>query len=188
MISIGALVVFLAAAVRTWAAAYLRTDIVHDSRQHSEALVAEGPFRYVRNPLYLASVLMAAGIGVLASRLGWLFLVAANWFFLYRLIFREEEFLKQNQGDWYRAYLSAVPRFWPSFRPRIASESQKPSWGQAFAGEMFVWLLGAAELCLAITLNGKLMAHVFGIAFLSYTVAVWLVRRRKGLSTAAGAT
>src|SRR3954470_1190988 len=94
VIAIGALLIFTAAALRTWAAAYLRTDIVHDSRQHSEALVAEGPFRYVRNPLYLASVTMAAGIGVLASRLGWLFLVAANWLFVYRLIFREEESLK----------------------------------------------------------------------------------------------
>jgi hypothetical protein len=41
----GALLVFLAAGLRTWGAAYLRTEVVHDTAQHSEALVADGPFR-----------------------------------------------------------------------------------------------------------------------------------------------
>ena len=69
-ITIGALLVFLSAALRTWGAAYLRTEIVHDTAQHSDALVADGPFRYTRNPLYLANLPMAAGIGVLATRSG----------------------------------------------------------------------------------------------------------------------
>jgi len=58
VILFGSLLVFLAAAMRTWAAAYLRTEIVHDAAQHSEALVADGPFRYTRNPLYLANLPM----------------------------------------------------------------------------------------------------------------------------------
>ena len=81
-IAIGALLVFAAAVLRTWASAYLRTEVVHDTSQHSKALVADGPFRFTRNPLYLANVPMAAGIGLLSSRLGWLFLVAANWLFV----------------------------------------------------------------------------------------------------------
>src|SRR5438270_11305368 len=40
----GALLVFLAALLRTWATAYLRTEVVHDASQHSEALVADGPY------------------------------------------------------------------------------------------------------------------------------------------------
>jgi Phospholipid methyltransferase len=59
VIAIGALLVFLSAALRTWGAAYLRTEIVHDTAQHSDALVADGPFRYTRNPLYLANLPMA---------------------------------------------------------------------------------------------------------------------------------
>jgi hypothetical protein len=69
---------------------------VHDTAQHSEALVADGPFRYTRNPLYLATLLMAAGIGVLASRSGFVFLVLANWIFVYRLILREERIPAEN--------------------------------------------------------------------------------------------
>jgi protein-S-isoprenylcysteine O-methyltransferase Ste14 len=175
----GALLVFLAAALRTWAAAYLCTDVVHDTAQHSEALVADGPFRYVRNPLYLANLPMAAGIGILASRLGWLFLVAANWLFVYRLIFREEEALRQSQGESYVAYLRAVPRFWPSLTPRVVSGNRPPQWGQAFVGESFVWLFGVAELCLALTLNIKLAVIVFVIGFVAHFLAVPLVRRQK---------
>ncbi len=93
VITIGALLVFLCAALRTWGAAYLRTEIVHDTAQHSDALVADGPFRYTRNPLYLANLPMAAGIGVLTSRWGFIFLVLANWIFVYRLILREEKAL-----------------------------------------------------------------------------------------------
>src|SRR5438876_6408271 len=87
----GAFLAFLSAGLRTWAAAYLRTDIVHDTSQHSEALVADGPFRYTRNPLYFGNLPLAVGIGVLASRLGFVFLVAANWIFVYRLIFAKKK-------------------------------------------------------------------------------------------------
>lgn len=46
-----ALLVGAAAAFRTWAAAYLGSDVVHDLRLHTESLVADGPYRHVRNPL-----------------------------------------------------------------------------------------------------------------------------------------
>jgi len=178
-IAAGAALVFLAAALRTWAAAYLRTDVVHDTAQHSEALIAEGPFRHTRNPLYLGNLLMAAGIGVLASRLGFIFLVLANWVFVYRLILREEEALQQNQGESYRAYCQAVPRFWPWLRPRVPSANRSPRWGQAFAGETFVWIFALAELSIAITLRARVGGVVFLVAFLAYFIPVRLVKKRR---------
>jgi protein-S-isoprenylcysteine O-methyltransferase Ste14 len=180
----GALLVFLSAALRTWAAAYLRTDVVHDSTQHSEALIADGPFRYTRNPLYLANVPMAAGIGVLASRSGFIFLVLANWIFVYRLIFREEEALRKSQGETFLAYCQAVPRFWPSLRPRVPSGNRSPQWGQAFAGETFVWIFGLAELSIAITLSTRIGGVVFLLAFLAYFIPLRLVKKRRARSEA----
>lgn len=168
VIGAGALLVFLSAMIRTWGAAYLRTDVVHDTAQHSDALVADGPFRYTRNPLYFANLSMAIGIGVLASRLGFFFLILANWFFVYRLIFREEESLRQTQGESYLAYCGAVPRFWPSLRPKTASGNLEPQWGQAFAGETFVWLFGLAELATAGTLNSRIGYVLFGLAFVAH--------------------
>jgi protein-S-isoprenylcysteine O-methyltransferase Ste14 len=176
----GALLIFLSALLRTWATAYLRTEVVHDVSQHSEDLVADGPYRYVRNPLYLANLPMMAGIGVMASRLGWLFMVVSMWVFVYRLIFREEDGLRKTQGESYHAYLKAVPRFWPSLWPCVASGGGQPRWLQAIAGELIFWLFGAAVLCFAITLNIKLTGIVLAASFAFYfLVVVPLVKKRR---------
>ena len=47
---------------------------MRDSRVHTERLLADGPYRYVRNPLYLGNIFMAIGIGLTASRTGFLIL------------------------------------------------------------------------------------------------------------------
>jgi protein-S-isoprenylcysteine O-methyltransferase Ste14 len=174
----GALLVFLAAMFRTWATAYLKTEVVHDMSQHSEGLVADGPYRCVRNPLYLANIPLAAGIGTMASRAGWLFMVVGMWVFMYRLIFREEDGLLRAQGESYRAYLKAVPRFWPSLTPRVPSGGGQPRWGQAFAGEILIWLIGVAVLCFATTLSMKLAGIVLAASFAAYFIAVYLVKKR----------
>ena len=179
VIAAGALLVFLAAAIRTWGAAYLKTDVVHDTAQHSEALVADGPFRYTRNPLYLANLPMAAGIGVLASRWGFIFLVLANWIFVYRLIFREEEALLRTQGESYRTYCRSVPRFWPSLKPRVSSGNLTPQWGQAFAGEIFVWFFGVAELAIAVTLNPRIGYTLFALGFAGYFIGRRIRKQKK---------
>ncbi len=173
----GALLVFVAAFVRTWATAYLRTVVVHDMRQHSEALVADGPFRHVRNPLYLANMPLVAGVGLMASRLGWTFMIAAMWLFMYRLIFREERGLLASQGESYRRYVKKVPRFIPALTPRVPSGSGQPRWGQAFAGEIFVWLMGIGVMCFAVTLRFVFTAAVFSTSLALYFVAVYLVKR-----------
>ena len=174
----GAALVFLAAAIRTWGAAYLKSDIVHDTKQHSEALLADGPFRYTRNPLYFANIPMAAGIGLLASTWGFLFLVLANWIFVYRLIFREEASLRQTQGASYERYLAAVPRFWPSPTPRVPSSGARPRWPQAFFGETFIWLFGIAELFIAITLKAKVGMIIFATGFLAHLITNRALLRR----------
>jgi len=178
-ITVGALLVFVSAIIRTWGAAYLRTDVVHDTAQHSEALVADGPFRYTRNPLYLANVPMAAGIGVLASQSGFILLVLANWIFVYRLIFREEDALRKSQGESYLAYCRSVPRYWPSLRPKVPAGNLEPQWRQAFAGETFVWLFGIAELAIALTLRPEIGYVLFGLGFVAHFVISRGIQKRK---------
>jgi protein-S-isoprenylcysteine O-methyltransferase Ste14 len=178
LFAIGAVLVFAAAFLRTWATAYLRTEVVHDAAQHSESLVADGPYRYVRNPLYLANLPLIAGTGLMASRLGWVVMVLSMWLFVYRLILREEDGLLRSQGESYRAYLEAVPRLWPALTPRVASGNGQARWPQAILGEMFVWILGAAVLCFAITLNFKASSLLFASSFAVYFVVVPLIKKR----------
>ena len=174
----GTALVFFAALFRTWATAYLKTEIVHDMSMHSEALVADGPYRHVRNPLYLANLFLAAGFGVMASRAGWLFMIVGMWVVCYRLILREEDGLRKTQGESYAAYLKAVPRLWPSIATRVPGSGAAPRWGQAFGGESLFWLFGAGVLVFAITLNMKYSLIMVGASFPIYFLLVYVIKKR----------
>jgi protein-S-isoprenylcysteine O-methyltransferase Ste14 len=152
---IGAAAAVAAAALRTWAAAYMSSSVVHDSRVHDSRLVADGPYRYLRNPLYLGVILMAFGIALAASRSGFVALVVGVTFFQYRLTLREEGALKATQGESYRRYFAAVPRLIPSLRPCVPAGGMRPRWGQAFAGELFMWAFALMFVLFVATGNGR---------------------------------
>ena len=175
----GAAVCVAAAALRTWAAAYLKSEVVQDHALHSEALVADGPYRYMRNPLYLGGVMLAAGLGLLASRTGWFVMTLGLLFFYYRLIGREEAALIDSQGEGFRAFRAAVPRFWPALRPCVPSSGMKPRWGQAWLGEAFMWGFAAGPVLFTITLNILYAWIGFGSGFAAHYIAGYFVKRRK---------
>jgi protein-S-isoprenylcysteine O-methyltransferase Ste14 len=64
---------------------------------------ADGPYRYLRNPLYLGAILIALGLGLTASRLGFGLLVGAITAFTLRLIGREELLLERDAPAWSRS-------------------------------------------------------------------------------------
>ncbi len=170
LFAVGALLVGLAAAIRTWAAAYLRTDVVHDMNLHVERLVADGPFRYVRNPLYLGTFLMTAGLGFLASRLGFVILAGGAAFRILRLIGREEAELAERQGQRFREYCRRVPRLLPALRPRVPGSGVEPRWGQALQGEAMMWCFFFAMMAFTVTLRRSVAIIGVGVG-----VAVWLL-------------
>src|SRR5580704_10247056 len=96
--AIAALLMLLTALLRTWATSYLRSDVMQDHDLRAEKVVASGPYRRVRNPLYLGNILMAVGMGFLASRLGFAVIVAGNIVLCRRLIGLEESNLQKEQG------------------------------------------------------------------------------------------
>jgi protein-S-isoprenylcysteine O-methyltransferase Ste14 len=166
----GAPLVGLAAAIRTWAAAYLRSDVVHDTAFDTKALVADGPYRHVRNPLYLGTFLMSLGLGFLASRSGFVILAAGAAIRILRLIGREEAELEKQQGDSFREFCRRVPRLLPSLRPPFRPLGLKAQWGQAFRGEAFVWGFFITMVGFTITLEDR-VADILGGA----TLALWFL-------------
>ncbi len=90
-----------------------------DAGGRSEALVLQGPQRYVRHPMYFAVVVLLVGWWLvldytLILPMALLFFL---WFNLVVIRFEEAELLALY-GDQYAAYIKAVPKFFPSLRQR----------------------------------------------------------------------
>ena len=153
LFAFAAFLLVLAALIRTWASSYLQASVVYASEVNSESLVADGPYRRVRNPLYFANVLMIIAMGAMMSRLGFLVAMIAMVVFCYRLILREEAELQASQGQSYRAYCKAVPRLWPSLSPRVASAGRQARWMEGIKAESWYWGFAAALIAYAITLK-----------------------------------
>jgi len=85
----------------------------HPDPYHPTAtIIATGPFRFSRNPIYVAFAAIQAGLG-LATGNGWMLvtLVPVLLTVRYGVIAREEAYLKQKFGDEYLDYLSRVRRW-----------------------------------------------------------------------------
>ena len=149
----GAFVVALGGLIRAWGAAYLRAEVVSDSNVRTERLVADGPFRYTRNPLYLGLLIGVFGAGLLCSRTGWLVQMILASLFCYRLIRREEAHLVLIQGERFVTYFQSVPRLLPALKARVAASGALPHWREAFASQTPWWAIAAGEVAYAVTLR-----------------------------------
>ena len=105
----------IAAAVALFASA-LR--LFRASGQHprpwlpSPSLIIEGPYRFSRNPIYLAMLLVQIGLGLVLDN-GWIVaLSGASLLVIHVIAVRPEEaYLLDRFGDPYRQYLATVRRY-----------------------------------------------------------------------------
>jgi protein-S-isoprenylcysteine O-methyltransferase Ste14 len=80
--------------------------------KRSTTIVRTGPYRFSRNPIYLAFILLVLGLSVWLNTL-WLFvtLVPAVGIIAVVVIPREERFLERNFNDQYSSYKAQVRRW-----------------------------------------------------------------------------
>lgn len=136
---IAAIVCAIAGAfLRIWGAAYVGSSVVKSSSMHGDALLADGPYRHTRNPLYLGTLIHTFGVALIMPWSGAIFAVALIWIFQIRLALAEEPYLAARFGEAYRGYAAHVPRFLPLLRPRVPAAGLPPHWGQAALGEIYV--------------------------------------------------
>lgn len=75
-------------------------------------LVTSGPFRYTRNPAYLALLANYLGVSVLKNSLPPLLLLPLVLYAMNRgVVEREEAYLREKFGEEYESYLAEVPRW-----------------------------------------------------------------------------
>lgn len=76
------------------------------------ALVRTGPYRFSRNPIYLAFTLLGLGIGVWLDSLWFVVTMAAAVAVMAWIVIpREERYLEEKFGDAYRDYKACVRRW-----------------------------------------------------------------------------
>jgi len=185
IVGLGSLIMAVAALIRSWATAYLHSAVVQDTELHSDRLVADGPYRHLRNPLYLGTFLCAVGLGTMASRTGFCTMVVGVGLFCLRLILREEAQLLQSQGESYRKFFEAVPRVIPSLKPRLPASGRCPNWVDGFFGETFMWGLALAMAVFAATTNVRYFYILMCAGFAVY-FAQDIMRRRAKKAKVAG--
>ena len=78
----------------------------------SKQLFVNGPYRFSRNPIYLAMMLFGIGFGVATSNL-WIILTTAlsGLLFHFFVILPEERYLEDKFGPEYETYKNAVRRW-----------------------------------------------------------------------------
>ncbi len=111
--ALGALPITVAVLVGFWGAVQFRR---HDTTiipfEQSTALIAEGPYRYSRNPLYLSMTLILVGIWILLGSLSPAVVVPLFvWWISSRFIANEERHLEAQFGRTYLEYKTKVRRW-----------------------------------------------------------------------------
>jgi protein-S-isoprenylcysteine O-methyltransferase Ste14 len=172
------LLVAAGAALRVLGTAYLGASIVTSGAMHANTVLAAGPFRHLRNPLYLGSYLSALGVSVLMPPSGAIFFVAASFVQILRLILGEEAYLTAQQGAPYLEYKARVPRLLPSFAPHVAASAVIPQWRLAMVSETYYIALAACFAALAWRYNVLLLIQAVLICFgLSLVARALFVKR-----------
>lgn len=155
----------LSVLLRVWGTAYLGPATVHSLSMKAGAVVADGPYRTVRNPLYLGLWCMAIALAFLMPPTGALCAVVLITFFLVRLTLGEEAFLAERLGEPYQAYLRAVPRFLPRLRSNLPSSGARPQWIRAILAELTPIGIFVALAGVSWTYNASLMVRVILVSF-----------------------
>jgi protein-S-isoprenylcysteine O-methyltransferase Ste14 len=109
----GALLIALSATFARWSFLSMRRiGTTANPRKPSEALATSGPFRYSRNPIYVAMTGLYVGLAFILNSV-WLLLWLGPLLLLMDsgVIRREERYLSGKFGDAYAAYQSKVRRW-----------------------------------------------------------------------------
>jgi protein-S-isoprenylcysteine O-methyltransferase Ste14 len=115
-ILVGTVLILFGEAIRIWAAGHL---------QKNEILTVTGPYAYVKNPLYIGTILITAGFCILADNI--YLLAAATFAFCFHYIpYKkrvEGDRLRRVFGSRYDDYDQKVPEYLPRLTPYSAEEA-----------------------------------------------------------------
>jgi hypothetical protein len=134
--------------LRGWSAGIIRKG---------ETLTTSGPYAFLRNPLYVGSFLVGAGLAVAGGSWLWLVLFLGFFVVIYGpTVSAEAERLTEQFGQRYVDYSAKVPAFIPRLTPFRAVDGDSAAsftWRQYGRHREWEALLGAAAAYAALALK-----------------------------------
>jgi protein-S-isoprenylcysteine O-methyltransferase Ste14 len=134
---IGFVVAICGELVRFWGVSYAGSETRTTGKVGGTQLVTNGPYAYVRNPLYLGNIFTYLGVGIMSNALmPYLQLIALGYFFFQyaAIISIEEDYLSETFPGW-KDYSARVNRFVPKLRRFHGESSLVPELGRAARAE-----------------------------------------------------
>jgi protein-S-isoprenylcysteine O-methyltransferase Ste14 len=116
----GCAVVLTGELIRFWGVSIAGAETRTTGTVGGTFLITNGPFSYVRNPLYVGNMMLYAGVGIMSMALfPWMLLLAIAWFYCqyYLIVTREEEYLAATFREEFDEYRKHVRRFVPRLTP-----------------------------------------------------------------------
>lgn len=157
--------------------------------EQNQKLVTAGPYRFTRNPFYLANGLIDLGLCCVIGRY-WIALpYAVAWWLAYRdTILREEARLATLFPGEFERYVAAVPRLIPSLRSlprgeaagRFTLDNPALAHGSEYARIIGVWV-SAATIVAWAWIRGHGLAvfapeQTTGLGWVSLVPVAWVVK------------
>lgn len=144
--------------LRMWGTASLGVDVMSDHSFRGDRVVAAGPYRCLRNPLYVGNWLNTLALAILMRPSGAVFTLVGMVVFLLRLILGEEAFLRAKLGEAYVAYCAQVPRIVPVLRSRtLVVAGARARWDHAVVAEVYMWMSAAGFAVLGWRYDARLL-------------------------------
>ncbi len=108
-IGVGGVTACIGLAIRAWASGHLRKN---------ERLAITGPYAYTRNPLYLGTLVMGAGIAICAGTLWFAVLFVSLYLIVYiSVMIAEAGTMRELFPESYEEYRRHVPLLFPRLTP-----------------------------------------------------------------------
>lgn len=180
VIVLASLIAALGAVMRVWGSAYLDPMVVGNAEMkagRADAVVGVGPYRYMRNPLYIGTWCLVAATAFTMPVTGALAAMVLLTVFLTRLILGEEAFLAGKLGESYEAYRKAVPRLAPLLRSKLPKSEVQPQWLPAVLSELFGIGIFLIMAILSWRYDNALMLKAILICFLVSLAVRGFMRR-----------
>ena len=117
----GAVITLLGEWLRLWAAGHLRKN---------KQLTTTGPYSYVKNPLYIGTLLITVGYSAMAMNY-WIMIAGFVWFFIYYAPYKkkqENEKLVGSFGAAWTEFDKAVPDYLPRLTPYPGRGTNRWNW------------------------------------------------------------